>query len=186
MPHRNSSCQHELLSKVSLLGSRVEVTNPKHCLKKKDSISDYNSKQTFLTSFPVDITATTGNLLTSTSVTPTVAKRPISDGPMWVPLASTHSPLLMSCPMGLEIRTEKQHERKTGWDPKHLSFSGPAPGLECPWMLLSLTVKMSVPLTIKKWLWNSSALQFLTEFIYFNEYTPDILAWPSLHQDSNF
>lgn len=54
-----------------------------------------------LTSFPVDITATTGNLWTSTSVTPTVARRPISDGPMWVPFASTHSPRLMSWPIGL-------------------------------------------------------------------------------------
>lgn len=54
-----------------------------------------------LTSFPVDMTATTGNFWTSTSVTPTVASRPISDGPMWVPFASTHSPRLMSWPMGL-------------------------------------------------------------------------------------
>src|SRR4029434_5930348 len=41
-----------------------------------------------LTSLPVDMTATTGNFCTSTSVTPTVASRPISEGPMWVPLAS--------------------------------------------------------------------------------------------------
>lgn len=60
----------------------------------------------FFTSFPVDMTATTGNLLTSTSVTPTVARRPISEGPMWVPLAKTHSPLLMSWPMGLKIKAE--------------------------------------------------------------------------------
>lgn len=55
------------------------------------------------TSFPVDMTATTGNLCTLTSVTPTVASRPISDGPMCVPLASTHSPRLMSCPIGLQV-----------------------------------------------------------------------------------
>lgn len=53
------------------------------------------------TSLPVDMTATTGNFCTSTSVTPTVAKRPISDGPMWVPLANTHSPRLISWPIGL-------------------------------------------------------------------------------------
>lgn len=53
------------------------------------------------TSFPVDMTATTGNLCTLTSVTPTVASRPISDGPMCVPLANTHSPRLMSWPIGL-------------------------------------------------------------------------------------
>lgn len=47
------------------------------------------------------MTATTGNFWTSTSVTPTVARRPISEGPMWVPLASTHSPRLMSWPIGL-------------------------------------------------------------------------------------
>lgn len=113
IPHKKSSCQHELQSKVSLLRNRVEITNQNTASKKPYRVSEYNSKQTFLTSFPVDITATTGNLLTSTSVTPTVAKRPISDGPMWVPFASTHSPLLMSCPMGLKIRTEKQHERET-------------------------------------------------------------------------
>lgn len=53
------------------------------------------------TSFPVDMTATTGNLWTLTSVMPTVASRPISDGPMCVPLANTHSPRLMSWPIGL-------------------------------------------------------------------------------------
>lgn len=62
------------------------------------------------TSFPVDITATTGNFWTSTSVTPTVARRPISEGPMWVPLASTHSPRLMSWPMGLRWE-EKEWKR---------------------------------------------------------------------------
>lgn len=53
------------------------------------------------TSFPVDMTATTGNLCTLTSVTPTVASRPISDGPICVPLANTHSPRRMSWPIGL-------------------------------------------------------------------------------------
>lgn len=66
-----------------------------------------------LTSFPVDMTATTGNFWTSTSVTPTVARRPISDGPMWVPFASTHSPRLMSWPMGLwKEGSEEKKERK--------------------------------------------------------------------------
>lgn len=64
------------------------------------------------TSFPVDMTATTGNLCTLTSVTPTVASRPISDGPMCVPLASTHSPLLMSCPIGLQ--TQRQNLTSDG------------------------------------------------------------------------
>lgn len=53
------------------------------------------------TSFPVDMTATTGNLWTLTSVMPTVASSPISDGPICVPLANTHSPRLMSWPIGL-------------------------------------------------------------------------------------
>lgn len=70
-----------------------------------------------LTSFPVDMTATTGNFWTSTSVTPTVARRPISDGPMWVPFASTHSPRLMSWPIGLwwhsrENGSEEKKERE--------------------------------------------------------------------------
>lgn len=64
----------------------------------------------FPTSFPVDMTATTGNFWTSTSVTPTVARRPISEGPMWVPLASTHSPRLMSWPIGLRWE-EKESEK---------------------------------------------------------------------------
>lgn len=64
------------------------------------------------TSFPVDITATTGNLCTLTSVTPTVASRPISDGPMWVPLARTHSPRRMSCPIGLRTNTQPESERR--------------------------------------------------------------------------
>lgn len=68
-------------------------------LRPTDLVSFSNNEQLFLntlTSFPVDITAITGNLWTSTSVTPTVARSPISDGPMWVPFASTHSPRLMS------------------------------------------------------------------------------------------
>lgn len=62
------------------------------------------------TSFPVDMTATTGNLCTLTSVTPTVASRPISDGPMCVPLDNTHSPRLMSCPIGLGTHTQRRLE----------------------------------------------------------------------------
>ena len=68
-----------------------------------------------LASFPVDMTATMGNFWTSTSVTPTVARRPISDGPMWVPFASTHSPRLMSWPIGLETEREREREREDGW-----------------------------------------------------------------------
>lgn len=38
MPHKNSSCQHELLSKVSLLGSRVEVAIQNVASKKKNTV----------------------------------------------------------------------------------------------------------------------------------------------------
>lgn len=109
---KNTSCQHELqLKKWVYLGIGWKSLS-KTLSRRRHGNSDPDSKHIFLTSFPVDMTATTGNLLTSTSVTPTVAKRPISDGPMWVPLASTHSPLLMSCPIGLKIIVQKKMKEK--------------------------------------------------------------------------
>lgn len=106
----------------SLINTLQYASNCSHCCPwvKANNLLFNNSEQLFrtsLTSFPVDITATTGNLWTSTSVTPTVARRPISDGPMWVPFASTHSPRLMSWPIGL-CKEDTENDLEKGMEIK--------------------------------------------------------------------